>query len=48
VKPSSRGLFQSVESLGQSADMCGMSRVDEARRLMHVDALIEITVEKDV
>jgi hypothetical protein len=46
--PSAGRLLEAVERLVKQADILGMSRVDEARRLLVVNHLVEIAMEKGV
>jgi hypothetical protein len=46
--PSAGCLLEAVERLVKQADILGTSRVDEARRLLVVNHLVEIAMEKGV
>jgi hypothetical protein len=48
LKPSTRGLFESVERFKEATNICGMLRIDEAGRLLTIDHLIEISMEESV
>ena len=48
VEPSTRSLFELVESFLQLANVRGEGVIDEAARLFHIDILMKITIEEGV
>ena len=48
LKPSSRGLFKSINGFMKKADMSGMFRINIARRLRHKDLLMKPPMKKSI
>lgn len=48
MKPSLRGLFQSIKGLLEATDMMWKQRMNETRRLSHIDFLMKKVMYKSV